>query len=54
MNDLDLSSIVKDNYDILFKYPGGIPASEDFTGQQWDFPMFGHRFNNYSLRHFKI
>ena len=38
MNDLDLSSIVKDNYDILFKYPGGIPASEDFTGQQWDFP----------------
>lgn len=33
-----LSSIIEAHRDVLFKYPGGIPASEDFTGQQWDFP----------------
>ena len=31
-------SILMANHDILFNYPGGIPVSEDFTGQQWDFP----------------
>ncbi len=33
-----LSEIIGENQEILFKYPGGIPASEEFTGQQWDFP----------------
>lgn len=40
---LDLSTevvdrIIKENEDILFKYPGGIPISEENSGQQWDFP----------------
>lgn len=34
----NLSDLLKENQDILFKYPGGIPASEVTTGQQWDFP----------------
>lgn len=33
-----LSEIIKQNQQILYNYPGGIPASQDFTGQQWDFP----------------
>ena len=33
-----LNKVISDNEEILFKYPGGIPASEEFTGQQWDFP----------------
>lgn len=34
----EMISIIKAHHDILFNYPGGIPASMDFTGQQWDFP----------------
>lgn len=33
-----IQEILTNYKDILFKYPGGIPASEEFTGQQWDFP----------------
>ena len=33
-----ISEILAANHKILFNYPGGIPASLDFTGQQWDFP----------------
>ena len=33
-----VSEIINQNHEILFKYPGGIPASQEFTGQQWDFP----------------
>ena len=38
VDENDLKAIIRANNDILFKYPGGIPASEDFTGQRWDFP----------------
>jgi alpha,alpha-trehalase len=33
-----ISEIISQNQEIIFNYPGGIPASQDFTGQQWDFP----------------
>ena len=33
-----IEKILQENHDILFKYPGGIPVSEEFTGQQWDLP----------------
>lgn len=33
-----LKKILDKNKKILFEYPGGIPASEALTGEQWDFP----------------
>lgn len=30
--------LLEENGKILFSYPGGIPVSEQATGQQWDFP----------------
>lgn len=33
-----IAGMLESNKKILYEYPGGIPISESYTGQQWDFP----------------
>jgi len=38
MNTSQVEQILTENDRIMYAYPGGIPISEIYTGQQWDFP----------------
>ncbi len=38
INASETESILAQQKSILYEYPAGIPVSESYTGQQWDFP----------------